>query len=66
VRLHEVENPHPQVVKHADLHCMVEVTLGVVAHYTGNLSKHVALYVNVVRREYGIHYMHVGIAGCSI
>ena len=39
VRLHEVENLLLEVVKHADLHCMEEVRLRVVAHHTGNVSK---------------------------
>jgi len=48
MRLHEVEHPLQQVVKHADLHCMEEVGLREVAHDTGNMSKHVESSVNMV------------------
>jgi len=37
VRLHEVENPLLEVIKHADLHCMEEVGLQEAAHDTGNM-----------------------------
>jgi len=61
-----VENPHLEVVKHADLHCMEEVGLREVAHNTGNMSKHVESSVNMARREFGIGYLGVGIAERSI
>ena len=41
VRLHDVENPLLDVVKHADLLWMEEVGCRKVAHNTGNMSKHV-------------------------
>jgi hypothetical protein len=44
----------PQVVKHADLRCMEEVRLRVVAHITGNMSKHVECSVNMSQRKFGI------------
>jgi len=49
VRLHDVENPLLEVVKHADLHCMEEIGLREVAHNTGNVSKHVESSVNMAR-----------------
>jgi len=66
VRLHEVENPLLEVVKHADLHCVEEVGLREVAHNTGNKSKPVESSVNMVRREFGICCLGVGIAERSI
>jgi hypothetical protein len=66
VRLHEVENPLLEVVKHADLHCMEEVGLREVAHNTGNMSKHVESLVNMARREFLIGCLGVGIAERSI
>jgi len=50
VRLHEVENPLLDVVKHDDLHCMEEVRLREVAHDTGNMSKQIKSSVNMARR----------------
>ena len=66
MRLHEVENPLLEVVKHADLHCMEEVRLREVAHNSGNMSKHVESSVNMARREFGIGSLGVGIAESSI
>ena len=66
MRLHEVENPLLEVVKHADLHCMEEVGLREIAHNTGNMSKHVESSVNMARREFGIGCLGVGIAERSI
>jgi len=66
VRLHQVENPLLEVIKHADLHCMEEVGLREVAHDTGNMSKHVESSVNMARREFGIGCLGVGIAERSI
>ena len=48
MRLHEVENPLLEVVKHADLHCMDEAGLQEVAHATENMSKLVESWVNMV------------------
>jgi hypothetical protein len=66
VRLHEVENPLLEVVKHADLHCMEEVGLREIAHNTENMSKYVESLVNIARREFGIRFLGVGIAERSI
>jgi len=66
MRLHEVENPLLEEVKHADLHCMVEVGLREVAHNTGNMSKHIESSVNMARRELSIGCLGVGIAERSI
>ena len=66
MRLHDVENPVLEVVKHADLHCMEEVGLREVAHDKGNISKHVECSVDMVRREFGIGCLCVGIAERSI
>jgi len=66
VRLHEVENPLLEVVKHADQHCMEEVGLGEIAHNTGNMLKHVESSVNMAQREFGIRCLGVGIAERSI
>jgi hypothetical protein len=41
VRLHEVENPLLEVIKHANVHCMEEVRLQEVAHDKGDMSKHI-------------------------
>jgi len=66
VRLHEVENPLLELVKHADLHCMEVVRLREVAHNTGNMLKLDASLVNMARREFGIGCLSVGIAEHSI
>jgi len=66
MRLHEVENPLLEVVKHVDLHCMEEVGLRGVAHNSGNISKQVEFLVNVARRELGIRCLGVGIAERAI
>jgi len=66
VRLHEVENPLLDVVKHAYLHCMEEVGLTEVSHNTGNVSKQVQSSVNIARRVFGIGYLSVGITEHSI
>jgi hypothetical protein len=66
VRLHEVENPLLEVVKHADLHCMEEVGLREIAHNTGNMSKHIESSANIAGREFGIGCLGVRIAERSI
>jgi len=66
MRLHAVENPLLEVVKHANLHYMEEVGLGEVAHNTGNVSKHLESSVNMARREFGISCLGVGIPERSI
>ena len=66
MRLHKVENPLLEVVKHADQHCMEEVGLQEVAHDTGNLSKHVESSVDMVGRVFGIRCLSIGIAERSI
>jgi hypothetical protein len=45
---------------------MEEVGLREVAHDTGNKSKHIESLVNMVRREFGIGCLRVGIAERSI
>ena len=62
MRLHVVENPLLEVVKHADRHRIEEVRLREVAHDTGNMSKHVESSVNMAQREVGIGCFGVGIA----
>jgi len=49
VRLHKVENPLLEVIKHADLHSMEKVGLREVAHKTRNMSKHIESSVNLAR-----------------
>jgi len=66
VCLHEVENPLPEVIKHADLHCMEDVGLREVAHDTGNMLKHVESLVNTVRPVFGISCLGGGIGERSI
>jgi len=66
VRLHEVENPLLEVVKHAELHCMEEVGLREGAYDIGNMSKHAESLVDKARREFGIGGRGVGIAEHSI
>jgi len=66
MRLHEVENPLLEVVKHADLHCMDEVGLREVTPDTGNMSKRLESLVNVARREFSIGCLSVGVAERSI
>jgi len=66
VRLHEVENPLLEVVKHADLHSMEEVGLREVTHDTRNMSKNIESLVNMEPREFSIGCRGVGIAECSI
>jgi len=62
MHLHEVENPLLEVVNHADRHCMEEVGLREVTYTTGNMSKQVESLVNMVRREFCIGFLGVGIA----
>jgi hypothetical protein len=45
---------------------MEEVRLRVIAHNTGNMSKHVESSVNMAQREFGIGCLGVGIAERSI
>ena len=66
MRLHEVENPLLEVVKHANLHCMEKVGLWEVAHNTGTMSKHVESLVNMVRREISIGCPGAGLVEHSI
>ena len=49
MHLNDVENPLLEVVQHADQHCMEKIGLRVVAHITGNMSKHVESLVNMVQ-----------------
>jgi len=66
VRLHEVENPLLEVVKHANLLCMEEVGLREVAHDTGDMSKHFESLVNMAQQDFGIGCLGVGITERSI
>jgi hypothetical protein len=56
-----VETPLLVVVKHADLHCMEEVGLGVIVHETWNMSRHAESSVDMVHGEFGIGSLRVGI-----
>ena len=49
MHLDDVENPLLEVVQHADQHCMEKIGLQVVAHNTGNMSKHGESLVNMVQ-----------------
>jgi hypothetical protein len=62
VRLHEVDNPHLEVVKHADLQCMEKVRLREVARNAGNVSNHIAMSESMLRRQFGIVCIDVCIA----
>jgi hypothetical protein len=66
VLLHEVENPHLEAVKHADVHCMKEVGLQEVAHDTGNWLKQLESSVGMARRVLGIGCICVDITEHSI
>jgi hypothetical protein len=66
MRLQDVENPHLEVAKHADLYCMAYVGLRKVTCNTGNMTKHVEFSVKMVRQEFGIGCLGVGIAKRSI
>jgi len=66
VRIHEVEDPLLEVVKHADLHCVEEVGPRDVAHNTGNGSIQFGSSVNMVGRAFGISGLAVVIAVRSI
>jgi len=48
VRLHEVENPLLEGVKHADLNCMEKVGIREVTHNARHMLIHVQSYVNMV------------------
>jgi len=61
-----VETPLLEVVKHADLHYIEEVSLREFAHDTGDMSKPVEFSVNMVYPEFGIGYFGIGIAEHSI
>jgi hypothetical protein len=61
-----VENPLLEVVKHADLRCIVEDGLREVPQDTGNRLKHVESPVDMARREFGIGCLGVGITEHSI
>jgi hypothetical protein len=62
VRLHAVENPPLEVIKHADLDCMDEGRRREDSHDTGNTSKRVESSVIMVRQEFSIGCVGVGIA----
>jgi len=64
--VHEVENPLPEVVKHANLHCMEEVGIRQVVHNTGTVSKHIESWLNMARRLFSIGYHGRGIPEHSL
>ena len=66
MRLHEVKNSRLEAVKQADVHCMEKIRLREVAHNSGNMLKHLAFSVNMVRRQFGIGFLGVGLAERSI
>jgi len=66
VRLHDVEYPLLEVVKHANMRCMEEVGLREVAHNEGNMSKHVESSVDMAGQAFGICCLGVGIPERSI
>jgi hypothetical protein len=66
VRLHELENPLQEVIKHADHHCMEEVGLREVAEDTGYMSQHIEYSVDMARREFSIGCHVVGVTESSI
>jgi hypothetical protein len=66
VRFHEVANPLLEVIKHTDVHCIEGVGLRQVAYDIGNMSKLVESSVNMVRREFTIGCLGVGIAERSM
>jgi len=66
VGVHEVDNRRLEVVKHADPHCIEEVSQREVAHNTRNTSKNVESSVYMARREFAIPCLGVGIAKHSV
>jgi hypothetical protein len=62
----EVDYPLLEVVKHADLQCTEGVLLLGVTQDIGNMSTQVEFSVNMVRQEFGISCLAVGIAERSI
>jgi hypothetical protein len=65
LHLHEGDNLPLEVVKHADLHWMKEVSLKEVAHNSGKMSRHVETSVNMAQREISFGHIGVGIVECS-
>ena len=55
-----------EVLKHADLGCIQEVSLRAVADNTREMSKHVESSVNIVRERFGNSYLGFQIAEHSI
>lgn len=64
--LHEVDNPHLELVKYSDMHCMEEVVLYEVTRTMENLSKHIDFSVNLAGRAISIGCLGVAIVECSI
>jgi hypothetical protein len=62
LRLHEGDNLPLEVVKHADLHCIKEVSLKEVAHNSGKMSRYVETSVNMAQRVISFGHLGVGIA----
>jgi hypothetical protein len=59
---HEVQNPLLEVVKHAVLNCMQKVELRQVAHNARTRLIHVESSVSMMRGEFSIGFLAVGIA----
>jgi len=66
MRLPAVENPHVEVIKHADRRCLEEVGLREVTHDPGNMSKHLEFSMDIARQEFGIGCLGIVIAERSI
>jgi hypothetical protein len=66
MRLHEVENPHLEVVKDADLHGIDEVGLQEATQEIGNMLKHVESSVDMARGVFSTSCLGVGITEHSI
>jgi hypothetical protein len=66
IRLHDVDHPLMVVVKHADLHCIEEVGLRAATYDTRNKLKHFESSVTMMRHEFAMGYVGVGITTHSI
>ena len=66
MHLDEVENQLLETVMNANVLCMEEVGLWEVTHDIGIMPKHIESSVNMSGGEFGIGYLGVGLAECSI
>jgi hypothetical protein len=66
MRLHTVDNPLLEVVKHGDLDGMEEFGLREVGHNTWNMLNHAKSSVHKAGRQFGLRCLAVGIAEHSI